>query len=134
MLKKVKKVKTSVEFIQKANLTELENLVVMLQNSPAGNNNTTKIKRNKITCRRYPCRIGSHQGVHARSNGGNRSLERLDLSRKMKQYCLQAAPTLNLIENSSLIQFFRIAPAQKPSVEVPACLLFSTPILKASAT
>ena len=36
MLKKVKKVKASVEFIQTTNITELENLVVMLQNSPAG--------------------------------------------------------------------------------------------------
>ena len=61
MLKKVKKVKTSVEFIQKANLTELENLVVMLQNSPAGNNNMKKMKKKKEnqsyknTGRRCPC-------------------------------------------------------------------------------
>ena len=38
MLKKVKKVKTSVDFISTTNLTELENLVVLLQDSPAGNN------------------------------------------------------------------------------------------------
>ena len=37
MLKKVKKVKTSVDFIQQTNLTELENLVTVLQDSPAGN-------------------------------------------------------------------------------------------------
>ena len=36
ILNKVKKVKASVEFIQTTNITELENLVVMLQNSPAG--------------------------------------------------------------------------------------------------
>ena len=42
MLKKVKKVKTSVDFIQTANLTELENLVVMLHSGHAGKNDTKK--------------------------------------------------------------------------------------------
>ena len=47
MLKKVKKVKASVEFIQTTNITELENLVVMLQNSPAGNTKAKQKRREK---------------------------------------------------------------------------------------
>ena len=46
-MKKVKKVKTSVDFIQTANLTELENLVVMLHTGHAGKNDTKK-KRTKF--------------------------------------------------------------------------------------
>ena len=39
----------------------------------------------KNTGRRYPCRIGSHQSVHARSKGGNLSLEKSDFSRNREQ-------------------------------------------------
>ena len=115
MLKKVKKVKASVEFIQTTNITELENLVVMLQNSPAGKRQKKKWKITKILAGDILAELAPIKACMLDPT----------VRRDLFKICIHT-----LKEHKT----FRIALAQKPLVEVKACPLFSPPVLKASAT